>query len=65
MLTAQYALGPLGCIICCAQQNEPAPRFQSVDECVHRHMSAAALLERTRCVVGRVALDQEGFDINT
>ncbi|KAJ5667744.1 uncharacterized protein N7477_006314 [Penicillium maclennaniae] len=64
-----YALGTFGCIFCCAQRNEMAPRFETLDAfmvhlAVHRCMNAAALLERTRCVVGRVAGDDEEFDIN-
>ena len=65
-----YVRGSFGCIFCCAQKNEPAPRFDSLDAFMehlgvnHRCMNAAALLERTRCVVGRVADEDEEFDIN-
>lgn len=46
-----------------------APRFETLDAFMvhlgeHRCMNAAALLERTRCVVGRVAGEDEDFDIN-
>jgi hypothetical protein len=46
-----------------------APRFDTFDEFMlhlgeHRSLNAAALLERTRCIVGRVASDDEEFDIN-
>lgn len=65
-----HACGPFGCIFCCAQRNEPAPVFETLDGFMghlrlhHRCMNAAALLERTRCVVGRVASEREEFDIN-
>jgi hypothetical protein len=68
--TPNYVRGSFGCIFCCAQRNEPAPVFESLDGFMnhlglhHRCMNAAALLERTRCVVGRVADEDEEFDIN-
>lgn len=69
-LTPHNARGPFGCIFCCALRNEPAPVFEELDGFMvhlglhHRGMDAAALLERTKCVVGRVAAEREVFDIN-
>lgn len=56
-------------MFCCAEMNAPAPRMESLEAFMghlgacHRVMDVV-LLERTRCVVGRVAGDEEGFDIN-
>ncbi|KAJ5949838.1 hypothetical protein N7454_001422 [Penicillium verhagenii] len=61
--------GTFGCIFCCAELDIVAPTMNSFDEFMahlgEQHRSVdSALLERTRCVVGRVALDEEDFDIN-
>ena len=64
-----HVSGSFGCVFCCAEMNAPAPRMESLEVFMghlgaqHRAMDVA-LLERTRCVVGRVAGDEEGFDIN-
>jgi hypothetical protein len=69
-LAPPTARGPFGCIFCCAEKNTAAPVFEELDAFMahlglhHRWMNAAALLERTRCVVGRVASEREEFDIN-
>lgn len=64
--------GPFGCIFCCAMRHGPAPVFgnlQSFMEHLRQQHSTIrpgfeALLERTRCVLGRVAAASEDFDLN-
>lgn len=61
--------GTFGCIFCCAERDIVAPTLNSLDEFMahlgdqHRSVDLA-LLERTRCIVGREALVEEAFDIN-
>lgn len=68
--TPNHVRGSFGCIFCCAELDEPAPIFDSLDEFMghlgsrHRGLHGAALLDRTRCVVGRVATEREDFDLN-
>ncbi|KAJ5910604.1 hypothetical protein N7504_005247 [Penicillium tannophilum] len=61
--------GTFGCIFCCAELDVVAPTLNSLDEFMahlgEQHRSVdLALLERTRCVVGRDASVEEAFDIN-
>lgn len=64
--------GVFGCIFCCAEQRGPAPTFGNLDTFMehllgcHRAMRPhmEVLLDRTRCVVGRVADFAEDFDVN-
>ncbi|KAJ5652864.1 hypothetical protein N7507_010290 [Penicillium longicatenatum] len=61
--------GTFGCIFCCAELDVVAPTLNSLDEFMahlgEQHRSVdLALLERTRCVVGRDASAEEAFDIN-
>lgn len=67
--------GTFGCIFCCAERRTAAPTFGNLASFMghllqHRSMTSMssgmveALLERTRCVVGRVAGNEEDFDVN-
>ncbi|KAL2005136.1 hypothetical protein VTN00DRAFT_2986 [Thermoascus crustaceus] len=62
--------GTFGCIFCCAERRTAAPIFGNLASFMehllqHRSMSSVeALLERTRCIVGRVAGNDEDFDVN-
>lgn len=64
--------GPFGCIFCCAMHHGPAPVLGNLASFMehlvqqHREIRSGfeALLERTRCVVGRVAAISEDFDLN-
>ncbi|KAL2001016.1 hypothetical protein VTN02DRAFT_2329 [Thermoascus thermophilus] len=68
--------GSFGCIFCCAERRSAAPTFGHLDRFMehlllqHRSMLSMpeamveALRARTRCVVGRVARDEEDFDVN-
>ncbi|KAJ5618826.1 hypothetical protein N7510_002810 [Penicillium lagena] len=64
--------GTFGCIFCSVAHKMPAPTFGSLDVFLahlaaeHRDLDAGrtALLDRTRCIVGRVATAREDFDIN-
>ncbi|KAL1983284.1 hypothetical protein VTN96DRAFT_306 [Rasamsonia emersonii] len=65
------SVGTFGCIFCCAERRGPAPAFGNLASFMehllqHRQMSPGleALLDRTRCIVGRVAGNSEDFDIN-
>jgi hypothetical protein len=68
--TPNHVRGSFGCIFCCAELDGPAPIFDLLDEFMahlganHRALHAVALLDRTRCVVGRVAAEREDFDLN-
>ncbi|KLJ08811.1 hypothetical protein EMPG_15750 [Blastomyces silverae] len=66
-----------GCIYCCSERRGPAPIFGNVDtfmEHLRTHDGAKIrghsprpeqeLLNRTKCLMGRLAHDQEEFDIN-
>ncbi|KAK2802902.1 hypothetical protein FQN51_004165 [Onygenales sp. PD_10] len=66
-----------GCIYCCSERRGPAPVFGNIDTFMHHlrlhdgesipgHMNAPAqdLLNRTKCIMGRMAQDYEEFDIN-
>ncbi|KAJ5691853.1 hypothetical protein N7462_001276 [Penicillium macrosclerotiorum] len=67
---SKEARGPFGCIFCCAEKNEPVPAFGTLDVFMdhlgacHRLIGDVALLDRTRCVVGRIAGSDEEFDVN-
>ncbi|EAS30156.3 uncharacterized protein CIMG_08902 [Coccidioides immitis RS] len=72
--------GRFGCIYCCVEQQGPAPVFADIDTFMQHlrlHAGSAgladaratreppqALLDWTKCIVGRVATEEEGFDIN-
>lgn len=67
--------GTFGCIFCCAERRTAAPTFGNLASFMghllqHRSITSMssgmveALLERTRCVVGRVAGNEEDFDVN-
>ncbi|KAJ5833913.1 hypothetical protein N7474_002224 [Penicillium riverlandense] len=64
--------GTFGCIFCSVAHKTPAPTFGPLEVFLahlaaeHRDLDAGrtALLDRTRCVVGRVATAREDFDIN-
>ncbi|KAL1962457.1 hypothetical protein VTN77DRAFT_9658 [Rasamsonia byssochlamydoides] len=70
------SVGTFGCVFCCAERHGPAPVFGNLASFMehlllrHRQMADSdspgleALLDRTRCIVGRVADDSEDFDIN-
>ncbi|PGH10736.1 hypothetical protein AJ79_05327 [Helicocarpus griseus UAMH5409] len=66
-----------GCIYCCAEQKGPAPIFGNVDAFMqhlrthdgeslrgHKKAPQQELLNRTKCIMGRLAQDWEEFDIN-
>ncbi|OJD25632.1 hypothetical protein ACJ73_03004 [Blastomyces percursus] len=66
-----------GCIYCCSEQRGPAPIFGDVDTFMehlrihdganirgHKARPEQELLNRTKCLMGRLAHDQEEFDIN-
>ncbi|EQL30528.1 hypothetical protein BDFG_06928 [Blastomyces dermatitidis ATCC 26199] len=66
-----------GCIYCCSEQRGPAPIFGNVDTFMehlrthdganirgHKTRPEQELLNRTKCLMGRLAHDQEEFDIN-
>lgn len=67
-------IGVFGCIFCCAQQRGPAPTFGNLDTFMehlhkqHRDIEPSPqmeiLLDRARCVLGRVADTTEDFDVN-
>lgn len=65
------SVGTFGCIFCCAEQRRQAPAFGNLASFMehllqHRQMAPGMgpLLDRTRCIVGRVASISEDFDIN-
>lgn len=65
------SVGTFGCIFCCIERRGPAPAFGNLASFMehllqHRRMAMGmeALLDRTRCIVGRVAGSSEDFDIN-
>ncbi|OAX82052.1 hypothetical protein ACJ72_03594 [Emergomyces africanus] len=66
-----------GCIYCCSEQRGPAPIFGNVNSFMehlrthdgtnirgHKTLPEQELLNRTKCLVGRLANDWEEFDIN-
>ncbi|PGG97607.1 hypothetical protein GX51_07239 [Blastomyces parvus] len=66
-----------GCIYCCSEQRGPAPIFGNVDTFMehlrthdgenirgHQARPEQELLNRTKCLMGRLAHDLEEFDIN-
>jgi hypothetical protein len=64
-------VGTFGCIFCCAERRAPAPTFGNLSVFMehllqHRYVALGmdSLLDRTRCIVGRVADLAEDFDIN-
>ncbi|KAJ5378108.1 uncharacterized protein N7496_005517 [Penicillium cataractarum] len=61
--------GPFGCIFCCRELGGPVRALEGLDTFMrhlleHRDCGEGALLERARCVVGRVAGVEEDFDVN-
>ncbi|CEJ61585.1 hypothetical protein PMG11_10115 [Penicillium brasilianum] len=62
--------GPFGCIFCCRERGGPVKALEGLDAFMthlgseHRYCVEEALLERARCVVGRVAGVGEDFDVN-
>ncbi|KAL1881596.1 hypothetical protein Plec18167_003193 [Paecilomyces lecythidis] len=66
------SVGIFGCIFCCAERKAPSENFGNLSIFMHhllqhRHLvvpKREALLDRTRCVLGRVAHQEEDFDIN-
>ncbi|GAD92856.1 predicted protein [Paecilomyces variotii No. 5] len=65
------SVGIFGCIFCCAERKAPSENFGNLSIFMHhllqhRHVvpGMEALLDRTRCILGRVAHQEEDFDIN-
>ena len=64
------SVGCFGCIFCSAEQRGPAPVFYTLAtfmEHLQTHSQrpiASGLLDRTRCIAGRVASNTEDFDLN-
>lgn len=67
--------GLFGCIFCCRERGGPVLGFEGLEKLMlhlgaeHRDVSGvgvegSSLLEGARCVVGRVAGVEEGFDVN-
>lgn len=61
--------GPFGCIFCCRERGT-VQGFEGLEEFLghlgreHRFCGERTVLEMARCVVGRVAGAEEGFDVN-
>ncbi|OJD11934.1 hypothetical protein AJ78_07395 [Emergomyces pasteurianus Ep9510] len=75
--TTDGSLCSYGCIYCCSEQRGPAPIFGNVNSFMehlrthdganirgHKTLPEQELLNRTKCLVGRLANDWEEFDIN-
>lgn len=60
--------GVFGCIFCCRERGGLAPGFEGLENfMLHlgaEHRDSETLLEGARCVLGRVAGVEEGFDVN-
>lgn len=66
--------GFFGCILCCRERGGVAPGFEGLEKfmlhlgtehrCRDEGVEGSSLLEGARCVVGRIAGVEEGFDVN-